>query len=163
MLGDPSPSCFLLIKMLIGHFMAYNPPLIFGPIAPENNPPINPQFYQPGIFNIASITNGLTTLVATTVNHNYVVGQEVRFVISQLYGERQLNSQTGLVISIPAPNQVIVNIDSSFYDIFVPHTLSGTTQPQIVAVGDANSGQINTGRTGNATFIPGSFIDISPL
>jgi len=143
--------------------MSYNPPLIFGPIAPENNPPINPQFYQPSVFNIASITNGQTTLVVTTVNHNYVVGQEVRFLISQLYGERQLNSQTGFVISVPASNQVIVDIDSSFYDTFVPNTSSGTTQPQILAVGDGNSGQINTGRTGNLTFIPGSFIDISPI
>jgi hypothetical protein len=142
--------------------MSYNPPLIFGPIAPESNPPINPQFYQPRVFNIASITNGATTLVTTTVNHDYVVGQEVRFLISQLYGERQLNEKTGNVISIPAPNQVIVNIDSSFFDTFVPNTSSGTTQPQIVAIGDVNSGQINTGRSGNNTYIPGSFIDISP-
>lgn len=143
--------------------MAYSPPLIFGPIAPENNPPINPQFYQPSVFNIASITNGQTTLVQTTVNHNYVIGQEVRLLVSQIYGERQINGQTGLVISIPNPNQVIVNIDSSFYDIFTPNPSSGTTQPQIIAIGDGNSGQINIGRSGNATFVPGSFIDISPL
>jgi len=142
--------------------MSFSPPLIFGPIAPENNPPINPQFYQPSVFNIASITNGQTTLVQTTVNHNYVIGQEVRLLVSQLYGERQLNSQTGIVISIPAANQVVVNIDSSFYDAFVPNLSSGTTQPQIIAIGDANSGQVNTGRSGNATFIPGSFINISP-
>jgi hypothetical protein len=144
--------------------MSYSPPLISGPIAAENNPPINPQYYQPSVFNIAAISNGVTTLVTTTVNHNYVVGQKVRFVISQLYGERQLNQQTGDVISVPAPNQVMVGIDSSFYDLFVANPTSGTTQPQIVAVGDVNTGTINSnGRSSTGTYVPGAFIDISPL
>lgn len=143
--------------------MGFNPPLMSGPISPENNPPINPQYYQPKVFNIEAISNGSTTLVTTIVNHDYVVGQEVRFLISQLYAERQLNEKTGLVISIPNPNQVIVDIDSSLFDIFVPNTSSDTTQPQIVSVGDVNSGQINLGRLGNKTYIPGSFINISPL
>jgi hypothetical protein len=144
--------------------MGYNPPLIYGPIAPESNPPINPQYYLPSTFNIAGISNGLTTLVTTTVNHNYLVGQEVRFLISQLYGERQLNEQTGFVVNIPAANQVIVGIDSTFFDVFVANPTSGTTQPQIVAVGDVNTGTINSqGRKSTGTYIPGAFIDISPL
>ena len=144
--------------------MAYNPPLIFGPISPESNPPITPQYYQPRVYNISSIANGSTTLVTTTINHDYVIGQEVRFLISQLYGERQLNEQTGFVTSIPNPNQVVVALDSSSFDTFVANPTSGTTQPQIVAVGDLNTGTINsTGRSANGTYIPGSFIDISPL
>lgn len=144
--------------------MGYNPPLIFGPIAPESNPPINPQFYQPSQFDIASIVNGPTTLVTTTVDHNYVVGQLVRLLISQLYGSRQFNEQTANVILIPNPNQVVLAIDSASFDVFIPNPSSGSTQPQIVAVGDLNSGPINSqGRSNNGTFIPGSFIDISPL
>jgi len=144
--------------------MSYNPPLMFGPIAPENNPAIDPQFYKPRGFDIAAITNGQSTLVTTTVNHDYVVGQQVRLLISQLYGERQLNEQVGFVNSIPASNQVIVDIDSSFFDIFVSNPTSGTTQPQIIAIGDLNTGTINSqGRKNNGTFIPGSFIDIGPL
>lgn len=143
--------------------MGYNPPLIYGPIAAENNPPINPQYYLPRVFNIAAISNGLSTLVTTTVDHDYVVGQEVRFLISQIYGERQLNQKTGFVTSIPSPNQVLVALDSSSFDLFVANPTSGTTQPQIVAVGDVNSGRINaTGRTNTGTYIPGSFIDVSP-
>ena len=142
---------------------AYNPPLIFGPISPENNPPINPQYYQPSEFNIASIVNGQTTLVTITVNHNYVVGQLVRLIISQLFGERQLNEQTAYVISIPNPNQVELGIDSSSFDLFVANPSLSTSQPQIVAVGDLNTGYINpNGRMVNGTFIPGSFINISP-
>jgi hypothetical protein len=143
--------------------MSYNPPLIYGPIAPENNPPIHPEYFKPRVFDIAAIANGLSTLVTTTVKHDYVVGQEVRFLISQLYGERQLNEKTGLVTSIPAINQVVVNIDSSFFDVFVPNLTSNTTQPQIVAIGDINSGAINRhGRVRNHPYIPGSFRDISP-
>jgi hypothetical protein len=84
-------------------------------------------------------------------------------LISQLYGERRLNEQTGIVLSIPNPNQVVVGINSVSFDVFVANPTSGTTQPQIVAVGDLNSGPINsTGRTNNQTFISGSFIDVSP-
>lgn len=208
------------------------------PIAPENNPPITPQYYQPNRFIISSITNGQTTIVTTSVNHNYVVGQEVRLIIPSTYGARQLNETKGLVLSIPAPNQVVLNINSSNADSFIstnvqtvitgasnavfcvlttnnnfsvgqyvlisgvsgmtqlngnnylitaqsPTTLTinvnssgfgaytsggncylvgaNLTQSQILAVGDINSGQINTGRTGNITYIPGSFINISPL
>jgi hypothetical protein len=142
--------------------MAYNPPLIFGPIAPENNPPINPQYYLPSVFNIAAITNGPTTVVTTTVNHNYVIGQLVRLLISQLYGARQFNEQVAYVIAIPSSTEITLQLDSSFYDVFIPNPTSGT-QPQVVAVGDINTGQINpNGRMVNGTFIPGSFIDVSP-
>ena len=143
--------------------MGYNPPLIFGPIAPENNPPINPQYYQPRSYNISAIALGATTLVTTTVNHDYVVGQLTRLLIPQIYGSFQLNEQESIVIAIPAANQVLLNLYSSHADLFVSNPTSNTTQPQIVAVGDVNSGPINAqGRVNNGTFIPGSFIDISP-
>jgi hypothetical protein len=144
--------------------MAYNPPLIYGPIASENNPPINPQYYLPSVFNIASIVNGPTTLVTTTINHNYVVGQLVRLLISQVYNATQFNEQEAYVIDIPNPDQIQLRLDSSTYNTFIPNLVSNTTQPQVVAVGDVNTGTINAnGRTLNGTFIPGSFIDISPL
>jgi hypothetical protein len=143
--------------------MGYNPPLIFGPIASENNPPIHPEWYKPRVYDIAAIVNGTTTLVTTTVDHDYVIGQEVRFLISQLYGERQLNEKTALVTAIPAPNQIVVGIDSTLFDLFVANLTSGTTQPQVAAIGDINTGQINDhGRCRQKTWIPGSFRDISP-
>ena len=144
--------------------MGYNPPLIFGPIAPESNPPINPQYYQPSVFDISAISLGSSTTVTTTVDHNYVVGQIVRLLIPMIYGSFQLNEQEGIVTSIPTSDQVVININSTNSNAFVANPTSGTTQPQIVAIGDTNSGQINSqGRTGNLTYIPGSFIDISPL
>lgn len=142
--------------------MSYNPPLIRGPIAPQNNPPINPQYYQPRIFNILAISLGQTTTVTTTVDHDYVVGQLTRLLISQAFGSYQLNEKQAYVISIPAANQVVLDMNSTLASLFIYDPTSSLSQPQIVPIGDANSGQINTGRTGNITYIPGSFIDISP-
>lgn len=142
--------------------MSYNPPLIRGPIAPENNPPINPQFYQPRVFNISAISTGVTTTVTTRTNHDYVVGQLTRLLIAQAFGSYQLNEKQAYVISIPATNQVVLDLDSTLASPFIYDPTSSVSQPQIIPIGDANSGQINTGRTGNLTYIPGSFIDISP-
>lgn len=135
---------------------------ISGPIALYNNVPINAQYYQPSQFFISAISLGLVTTITTTVNHNYVVGQLVRLVIPEQNGTYQLNEQSGYVLSIPSANQVVLNIDSSQYNLF--RTSTNPTQPQILASGNINSGKINNnGNLQTGTFIPGSFINISPL
>lgn len=143
--------------------MGYNPPLIFGPIAPENNPPITPQYYQPSVFEITAMTCGSLTTITTAVNHNYVIGQQVRVVIPQPNGPTQLNESQSFVVSIPAANQVVTTLNSIGANTFVASSSSDQFVPQIMPIGDINSGQINTGRSGNPTYIPGSFIDISPV
>ena len=143
--------------------MSFNPPLMFGPVAPENNPPINPQYYQPRVYNILSISNGYKTLVTTTAPHDYVEGQNVRLLISQLYNATQFNEREATVVSIPTSSSMLLDLDSRGFDTFIPNTSSNSTQPQVVAVGDYNSGVINAnGRMVNGTFIPGSFINVSP-
>lgn len=144
------------------------------PIPAESNPPIEPQFYQPNSFVISAITRGITTIVtnlpdsypSATVNNNYTIGQLVRFILPIKYGIRQLNNQTGYVISIPGVNQVEVAIDSTFMDAFIPSPTfilgQDRTLPQILAIGDISTGPINASGPKNlTTFIPGSFIDIS--
>src|SRR6185436_2925438 len=107
------------------------------------------------------ITLGPTTLVTTTTDCNYVIGQLVRFIIPQANGTRQLNEHTGYVIDIPSANQVTVKIDSSSYDLF--QTSTQPTQPQILAIGNINSGNINSsGNVNLGTYVPGSFLNISP-
>lgn len=134
---------------------------IVGPVAPYTNPPINPQYYQPSVFDISAISLGLTTTVTTTVAHNYVIGQLCRLLIPSNFGSIQLNYQQAYVISLPSTTQVELKLDSRDSAAF---TTSATgTQAQIIAVGDTNSGQINSsGRTGQVTNVPGSFINISP-
>lgn len=137
-----------------------------GPHPPFNNPPIEPQFFQPSRFVISDITLGQTTIVTTTENQNYVVGQLVRLIIPIHYGCNQLNNSQGYVISIPSSTEVEILIDSSQFDSFVPSpnlTLYNKTPPQIMAIGEINSGAINSsGNIQTSTLIPGSFINISP-
>ncbi len=136
------------------------------PIPAYSNVPIEPQFYQPSRFIISAITEGPTTTVTTSVDHNYVIGQMVRLLIPAPYGAYQLNGRDGLVISIPASTQVTLLIDSQLCDAFIPSptfvTGQNLTVPQIMAIGDVNTGALNSVPTNTSTFIPGSFIDISP-
>lgn len=141
------------------------PPILSGPIAPENNPAIMPQFFNPSQYFISSITLGVQTVITTTVNNNYVLGQQVRLLIPPQNGCRQLNEQSGYVLSLPASNQVSLSINSVGIDSFV--TTTNPQQPQIIAIGDINSGLISTnGKLGSnnnfAPTVPGSFINISP-
>jgi len=131
------------------------------PTPPYSNPPIEPQYYQPSRFQISNIQIGTTTIITATANMNYVVAQQVRILVPNGYGCRQINELTGFVLSLPNPNQVEVSINSNFFDPFVNTNLNQV--PQIVAIGDINSGAINTANTNNETNIPGSFINISPL
>ena len=143
--------------------MAFPYPYV-GPIALYNNLPIEPQFYQPNRFVISSIALGQTTIVTATENLNFAISQLVRLLIPPSFGSYQLNEMEGYVLSLPTSNSVEISIDSlRNVDPFVipPNT---TDSAQILPIGDISSGPINTnGRTGNITFIPGSFINISPL
>ena|SRR5271156_1965232 len=136
-------------------------PAIQGPVPPYSNVNIAPQNYQPRIFVISGVTLGTTTVVTTTLNLNYVVGQEVRLIIPPTFGCRQLNGQTGFVFSLPSLNQVEIGIDSSKnVDAYI--SSSATTPAQIIAIGDINTGIISsTGTMISSTNIPGSFINIS--
>jgi len=132
------------------------------PIPPYSNVPIHPEFYQPRRWVIEAIELGQTTLVTTTTDLDYVIGQQVRFIIPYHYGIRELNEVSGYVISVPADDQVEIDIDSSHMNAFVDAGLP--TKAQILAIGDVNTGQVNiSGRVNQKTYIPGSFINISPL
>lgn len=147
-------------------------PVIQGPIAPYSNVPIAPQNFQPSQFTITALSYGPTTTVTMAngtngVAPNYVTGQLVRLLLPSKYGARQLNEQLGYVISVPTTNSVVIGINSVGTDPFIASPtflpMQSQTPPQIVAVGDSNSGQINTSATmGQGTYIPGSFLNVSP-
>lgn len=134
------------------------------PIPAYQNVPPEPQFYQPNRFVIEDVSLGITTTVTTTEDHNYVIGQLCRLLIPSPFGCFQLNEVTGNVLSTPASDQVELSIDSSRN--VDPYIASSDTFPsvaQIVAVGDYNYGQQNAqGRINQLTYVPGSFINISP-
>jgi hypothetical protein len=134
-----------------------------GPTPPYTNVPIAPQNFSPSRFTISSIQLGFTTLITTSTNHNYIVGQLVRLIIPPTFGSRQLNQRVGYVINIPSSNQILLDINSSQnVDAFISSPLFGTTLPETLAIGDNNSGIISsTGRVVTNITIPGSFQNIS--
>jgi hypothetical protein len=139
------------------------------PIPAYQNLPINANFYQPSQFLILNIDLGINTVITTTTDMNYSIGQEIRLIIPSAFGSYQLNGQTGIVIDIPVSNQVVTTIDSSKNVdefIFVSSPVSPIAPyipAQILAIGDINNGATNNqGRLNNATSPPGAFINISP-
>lgn len=136
-------------------------PAITGPIALYNNLPIQ-HFYQPKRHIISDVILGRNTIVTTLGDMFYVVGQEIRLLIPTEFGCRQLNDVKGYVLEILASNQVLTSIDSSQnVDNFISSI--APTKPEILAIGDVNSGQVNTnGRNDLQNNIPGSFINTSP-
>lgn len=141
------------------------------PIPPYSNVPIQAQYFQPSRFVISAVSLGINTTFTTTANLNYVIGQQVRILIPSSFGCTQLNETQGYVLSIPSANQVVVSINSSVnVDPFIASSITSPSSPQILAIGDINSGYTSsTGRSvptinGNTnTQIPGSFINISPV
>lgn len=120
-----------------------------------------PALYVPGTAFICDITLGATTTVETTAPHNFVVGQEVAFripsvpgVIPPVWGPTELNSLPnvlvpgspiyGYVVSVTNSTTVVVNIDSTSFTAYNNNypflSFIGRTPPQIVAVGDVNTG-----------------------
>lgn len=115
-----------------------------------------PYLYFPGQTFISAITVGSTTTIDTTSAHNFVVGQEVAFRIPQLWGTTELNSLPntltpgspvyGYVVAVTDYNTVVVNINSSAFTAFNSNqtvaSVPGLSYPQIVAVGDVNTGGV---------------------
>lgn len=139
-----------------------NSSVVTQPTPAYQNPPIEPQFFQPSRFVIIALSLGETTTVTTGVDNNYVIGQLVRLIIPIGYGSRELTGQTGYVIQIPASNQVVLNINSKNVNAFINASLLQV--PQIIAIGDVNSGIISsTGSRNVMITVPGAFVNISPL
>jgi hypothetical protein len=146
-----------------------------------------PFLYAPGEAVITSITTGTTTTVVTTTPPSYYVGQEVALRIPPVWGTYQLNSLPnaalpgspiyGYVISVTNSTTFVLNINSTGYTAFNTNQpvneVPGQSFPQIVAVGDVNTGgqiisagsvlypppQVNGFNTINGPAIRGAFVN----
>jgi hypothetical protein len=115
-----------------------------------------PNLYFPGNNIISAITTGTTTTITTTEQNNFVVGQEVAFRVPSVWGTTQLNSLPnpiipgspiyGFVVSVTNPVTFVVNINSTGYTAFNANqpfaSYPGEKWPQVVAVGDVNTGGV---------------------
>lgn len=113
-----------------------------------------PFIYVPQASVITAITTGTTTTIQTADYHNLRTGQEVAFRIPANWGTTQLNSLPntltpgapvyGIVQSITDNWTFVVNINSTSYTAFTTAvavtSVSGLSFPQVVAIGDLNTG-----------------------
>ena len=130
---------------------------------------LNPYLYLPGVNFVSAISTGTTTTITTTTNHNYVVGQQIAFRIPSVYGTSQLNSLPnnlipgspiyGYVTSVTSNTVFVCNINSTGFTAFNSNqtfaSVPGLQLPQVVAVGDVNSG--GTAYSGGALYPSPSF------
>ena len=99
-----------------------------GPIAPERNPPINPQYYQPSRFEITDIVfdvygvpfsiTGATQAVqcVLTCNGQFRAGQFIQ--ISSVLGMTELNGNVYEVVSYTSTT-VTIDVDSTGFTAYV--------------------------------------------
>jgi hypothetical protein len=128
-----------------------------------------PFLYEPGVNFITAITTGTTTTITTTNNHNYVVGQEIGFRIPTAFGTTQLNELPNntipgspvyyYVTAVNSNTQFVCNANSTGFTAFNTNPtvaqMVGQSLPQVVAVGDINSG--GTPYSGGALYPSPSF------
>lgn len=117
-----------------------------------------PFLYEPGVSFIADLTvdavTGTLTNVFTTASHNLVVGQEVAFRIPSAFGSIELNTLPNValpgspkyyyVVSISSNQDFVVNFPfaslTAYNDNQTVASVPGMTFPQVLAVGDVNTG-----------------------
>lgn len=120
------------------------------------------------------ITNPITATITgatqnspcvITANNYFKTGQYIR--ITNVSGMTELNDNNYLILSSNSTTITIQENSTSFsaYASGGIATLLGyvTNEPEIISIGDINQGVTNTtGRIDTGTYIPGSFINISP-
>lgn len=116
-----------------------------------------PWLYEPGVDYITAISlSGTNVVVTTTNNHNFVVGQEIAFRIPSVWGSTQLNSLPNNTIpgspvyyyvsSLQSNTQFTCTALSAGVTAFNSNvtvaSVPGLQLPQVLAVGDVNSGGV---------------------
>lgn len=118
--------------------------------------------YTPFICDLEDVTRDVMALVTTTIPHTFVVGNEVQFFIPQQWGMRQLNNKKGIVQSIPQDDQIVVNINTLFFDTFVT-PINPINPAQVLGIGDQNFGKFSPGGVVQEPItIPGAFLNQFP-
>lgn len=130
-----------------------------------------PFLYVPQDNIVSYLTLGATTTVTTSMYHNLETGQLVAFRIPSSWGTTQLNSLPNLVIpgqpvygtvvSITDNWTFVVNINSASYTAFNTNqtvaSVPGLTFPQVVPIGDLNTGGNLISSSTTVSYPPPSF------
>ncbi len=123
--------------------------------------------YQPGIYNITNVSQAVQAVVSTTAKHNLSIGSRVGFRISNRWGMSNLNGLYATVLQVNTPQSFTLDLDTSGFMPFTTNVpvlyVPGLTFPQVVTVGDVNSGggipEVNSISVSNGPTIDGAFIN----
>lgn len=132
-----------------------------------------PFLYPPQDNVVSFVTTGATTTIATTMYHNFEVGQEIAFRIPTLWGTTQLNSLPDTLIpgspiyayvtSITDNWTFVCTTNSTSFTAYTNNfamtaaTLAGLSYPQVLATGDVNSGGNTFGFSATNLYPPPAF------
>lgn len=100
----------------------------------------NPLFY-PRNRTVINITQAAQAVVTTSVNHNYTIGQQVRFVIPGSCGMTQLNGLQATIVAVSAAGALstfTIDLDTTGFTAFQWPLLavSPTSYANVVPIGE---------------------------
>lgn len=111
----------------------------------------NPLFY-PRRRWITRVTQAANAVITTSVNHDFHVGEQVRFIVPAIYGMSQLNGLTATVIArnvvhTTGNNTITVNIDSTAFTAFTfpTNAMVPFTYAYVVPVGENTGAALTLG------------------
>lgn len=91
--------------------------------------------FQPAVRLVTDVTKAYHATVTTSFDHDYIVGQIVRFYIPTTWGMWQLNHLQGEILSVPTSDTFTVAIDTRDFDSFVVPG-SPLQYAQVVPIGE---------------------------
>lgn len=103
------------------------------------------RFYPRSRF-ITGISQATQAVIALSVTHKFIVGEQVRIILPKEYGMIEMNNQLVTIVAIGTAlngvtNTITVNIDSSAFTTFAYPTSAiaaqGVNFPQVLPVGEA--------------------------
>ena len=115
--------------------------------------PFNP-YYYPSTRVITGISQAAQAVVTLSVNHNYVVGQKIRFKVSAAFGMSQINGIEATIVAVGAvgvngttTNTITVDVDTTGFTAFAfPITTDpGFTPAMVVPLGDNMAQSLSSG------------------
>lgn len=115
------------------------------PLNPYNLGLFNSGTYSPFICNISAITQSQTATITTSIDHGFVVGNQIQCFVPAQWGMRQLNNVKGYVTAVPSATQITTNINTQSFDPFVIPMTTTSTIAQVAGIGDSNTGNAAPG------------------
>lgn len=115
-----------------------------------------PYAYYPSRASITGITAANPMVVTTSTNHGYTVGQQVRLLVSSVFGMTQANNIQAKITAVTSTTFTLGSVDSSAFTAFAWPAVTSLpfTQPEVVPIGAAPTA---------TTFLPNVQYNYDPL